>query len=330
MRVRKAVRDDDEGGRILRKIATAWIFVAALSASGPGSGETSGPVRKAIEVGGQRREFLLHIPPNLDARRPAPLVFAFHGAGGSDSGIERMTRFDVLADRDGVIVAFPQGIAREWNGGRNPRGIPAPSKDVDDLRFVEAIIEAVSREHRVDPKRIFATGISAGGIFSSYLGARMSGRFAAVAPVVGGLAAPVAADFKPDHPVSVLVIQGTADPIMPFDGGEVAENVGKGRRGTIVSTQQALTLWVRGDGCSETPSRGEVPDRDPRDGCRAAVSTWPRGKNGTEVTFFRVEGGGHTWPGGPQYLPERIIGKVCRDFDASATIWEFFKAHPKP
>jgi polyhydroxybutyrate depolymerase len=92
----------------------------------------------------------------------------------------------------------------------------------------------------------------------------------------------------------------------------------------------AVKLWREHDGCAGEPVTGELDDADAKDNCRVKWFRWSGGRNGTEVVLYKVEGGGHTWPGGPQYLPPYAIGRVCRDFDATAAIWEFFKKHPKP
>ncbi|OAI42250.1 hypothetical protein AYO41_04535 [Verrucomicrobia bacterium SCGC AG-212-E04] len=281
---------------------------------------------RSIAVDGRARTFVLHVPENLPRDRPVPLLLVFHGGGGQGLGTERFTRFSPIADREQFIVAYPDGLNRSWNDGRNAPGLFGRRDHVDDIAFVTALTDSLTREFSIDPKRIFATGISNGGMFSHYLATRLSQRIAAIAPVVGGLAEDVALAFKVDSPVSVFIIQGTADPLVPYDGGPIARQA----RGRIVSTNEAVRRWVATDGCKSPPRTGYLPDRDPSDGCRVNWFTWTGGRDTAEVTLYRIEGGGHTWPGGPQYLPQRFIGNVCRDFDASEVIWDFFKRHPKP
>jgi polyhydroxybutyrate depolymerase len=180
----------------------------------------------------------------------------------------------------------------------------------------------------VDGKRVYATGISNGGIFSHYLAANLSSRIAAIAPVVGGLAEPFAEKFKPEKPVSVLILQGTKDPLVPFNGGFVT--VAGGKRGKILSTEKAARKWVEHNNRQREAIKEELPDKDAKDGCTVTRLRYPKGKDGSEVIVYRIEGGGHTWPNGLQYLPENLIGKVCRDIDGSEVIWQFFKNHPKP
>jgi polyhydroxybutyrate depolymerase len=290
------------------------------------SAGAQGTVRREMELHGQQRTYLLHVPGNLPTDRPVPLVFVFHGGGGDGAGIERMTRFSDLADREGFIVVYPDGLWKNWNDGRAPNVSRAHRENVDDIGFVSALIDAVSMDYRIDPKRIFATGISNGGIFSHYLGANLSSRIAAIAPVSGGIAEPFSDRFKPENPVSVFIIQGTDDPLVPFHGGGIV----RGRRGRIIDTDEAVRLWTQRDGCKPEPRAGTLPDADRRDRCTVKWYSWSRGRENTEVKLFVIQGGGHTWPGGAQYLPALIVGRVCRDFNATEAIWEFFKNHPRP
>jgi polyhydroxybutyrate depolymerase len=128
----------------------------------------------------------------------------------------------------------------------------------------------------------------------------------------------------PERPVAVLMMNGTEDPLMPYGGGGVA-----GDRGRIIPTDDAVAFWLKADGIAGKPESLSLPDADPGDGCRVHLSVWSGGKEGTVVALYRIDGGGHTWPGGSQYLPKAIIGGTCRDFDATKVIWDFFKAHPR-
>lgn len=310
------------------------VIAAAMAADVDGSGQSAGAVgtsptstMRTVRAGGLEREFLVHVPPALPADRAVPLVLVFHGGGGTAEGAARLTGFNDLADRDRFIVVYPQGIGRSWNDGRETQVSQARRDNVDDIAFFDALLETLSREWRIDATRVFATGISNGGIFSHFLAARRSERIAAIAPVAAGMADPFHLQFHPAAPVSVLVIQGTKDPLVPYAGGVVARG-GLRDRGRVIATDAAVRLWVRHNACAAEPGTRPLPDRDPNDGCVTRAFTWTSCSDATEVELYRVEGGGHTWPSGAQYLPERVIGRVTRDFGTSA-IWEFFKAHPR-
>ena len=275
----------------------------------------------SLVVAGTTRTYRLHIPADLPATRPAPLVLAFHGGGGSGPQMERFSQFDPLADREHFIVAYPSGLEKHWNDGRQSTAGPD-----DDVQFVDQLIDDVAKNHPIDPKRVYATGISNGGIFCHYLAARLSKRIAAIAPVAGGVAGDYASHFAPADPVSVFIIHGDADPMVPFNGGDVRV----GRKGAVLPTTQAAADWAKADGCKPADKPIDLPDNDPNDGCTEKFTRWPGGTAGTEVWLYVIHGGGHTWPGGRQYLPKFLVGQVCRDFDANEEIWRFFKMHPKP
>jgi polyhydroxybutyrate depolymerase len=126
-----------------------------------------------------------------------------------------------------------------------------------------------------------------------------------------------------------MIINGTADPLVPYGGGSISLPWGA-KRGEIISTDDAVKLWVQRDGTERTAIVEDVPDTNHADGCTIKTFTYAHGQNATEVVLYRLEGGGHTWPGGKQYLPKKLIGTVCRDMDAREDIWKFFEAHPKP
>lgn len=288
------------------------------------------PHLREIELlhNGLYRRYLLRVPPALDPAEPAPLVLCLHGGGGSADQMARFTSMSALSDEHGFLVAYPDAMHRRWEDGRIDRTASLRRTPIDDVGFLAAVIDDVSRRHTVDPKRVFATGPSNGGFMSHRLGIELSDRIAAIAPVIGGIAEPLADKVSPPNPVSVLIIQGTHDPLVPYDGG-VVQAAGQ-ERGRLIPTIEAVKRWVAANGCADEPSVEEQPDVDPNDGCRVTVTRYSGGRAGSEVILYRVDGGGHTWPGGRQYMPKRVIGRVCRDFDATRTIWEFFEKHPRP
>lgn len=233
-------------------IAAAWSVVAVLPAAADRATQAH-----TIEVGGLTRTYLLHVPPTLPAG-PAPLVLVFHGGGGNGPGTERLTRFSELADRERLLVAYPEGVGRNWYDGREfASGSRAHRERIDDVGFVAAMLDAIARAHAVDPRRIYATGISNGAVFSHYLAAHLSPRIAAIAPVVGGIADPPDAWLRPERPVSVLILQGTTDPLVPYRGGAIAF----GRAGS--STRR--TRRAAGPGSTE-PRRSPARPCSPRPG----------------------------------------------------------------
>jgi len=166
-------------------------------------------------------------------------------------------------------------------------------------------------------------------LMSYRLAWELSHKVAAIAPVDGNIPDPLLWKDGPYEPVSVLAINNVNDPLVPFVGGEIIGNFRKVKLGKVLSTDDSIALWVKRNSCSPEPVVTEEPDRDPNDGTRVIRKEYPDGNKGSEVILYVIEGGGHTWPGGLQYLPSWRIGRTSRDIDANEVIWNFFKRHSR-
>jgi polyhydroxybutyrate depolymerase len=279
-----------------------------------------------MEWGGLTRTYWLHVPAGLAKTKPVPLVLIYHGSGSDGERMERFTKFSTLADKHDFIVVYPDAYEENWNDGRAATSILSQAKNVDDVGFSEALIDVIGREHSVDAKRIYAAGFSNGGIFVHLLAEKLAPRLAAIASVSGGIAEPIAPKFQPANPLSVFITHGTKDPFVPYDGGNVDES----ENGRIISTEQAVKKWIAINGGSAKTENGQLPDVDKSDHSRVKWTRWNFPKSHTELLLYTIEGAGHTWPNGPQFLPIATIGEVNRDFDGATAIWEFFQKHPKP
>jgi polyhydroxybutyrate depolymerase len=281
---------------------------------------------------GLKRTFNIHIPAIFDKSEQFPLVIALHGRGSNGTGMILLTRkgFNKLADKDGFIMVYPDGIELNWNDGRmdeeaNDR---AHRENIDDVGFLSALIDSMIKDYNIDPKRVYVTGISNGAIMSYRLACELSDKITAIAPVDGNIPNLLFPECSPSEPVSVLSINNTDDPLVPFEGGYIY-GIRKINLGKVLSVNESIEFWVNRNKCSVTPVVTEEPDMDPKDGTRVTRKQYVNGIEGTEVILYAVDGGGHTWPGGFQYLPAGIIGKTCRDFDANEVIWSFFKNHTR-
>lgn len=289
-----------------------------------------------FEHQGRGRTYRLVVPKGHDPKVAVPLVLALHGGSGTAEAFDRSTngQFVREADKRGWLVAFPQGIERQWNDGRKVDTLKGRRRaKIDDVGFLRAVIDRVHASHRIDRTRVYATGISNGGFMSIRLGLELSDRIAAIAPVTAQLQV-VHADKKPAHPVGLMIINGTKDPLVPYDGGHVT--VFGRKRGAILSTDATVARWRGFNGCATAAKPTPLPDKAPKDGTRTTVTRYTGCAKGAEVVLVRVEGGGHTWPGGRQYLGTRLVGIASRDFDAVPLMFDFFARHrrapttPKP
>jgi polyhydroxybutyrate depolymerase len=268
---------------------------------------------------GMERSYLLYIPASADFSRPVALVVVFHGGTGNANSAVRMSGFNDVADREGFLVAYPNGTNRlgddlllAWNGG-TCCGY-AQQNGVDDVGFARAVVSDVSTLAVVDPKRVYATGMSNGGILSHRLGCEAADLFAAIAPVAGTLNI---SPCEPSRPVSVIEFHGTADEHIPFEGGYGPRSL---VNVNFASVPDTLGFWVAADGCGGTPqteTSGEIRH-----------DVWSGCMDSTAVELYTVIGGGHAWPGGRTGYPD--ADPPTDSISASQLIWEFFAAHPMP
>jgi polyhydroxybutyrate depolymerase len=287
----------------------------------------------SIAVGGIKRTFFLHIPDKYDITKPMPLLIVLHGGGGTGRSMEKLTRggFDEISDKSGFILVYPDGIDKHWNDGRNSDSSEnrVNNDNIDDVGFIAALIDNLIKKMNVDPKRVYVTGMSNGAIMSYRLACELSEKIAAIAPVAGNIPQNLLMICSPSRPVSVLAINNVSDPLVPFEGGDVTGPYGMRKLGKVLSATESAKFWANRDKCSSTPIIAFEPDRDPGDGTRIRKETYMNCEGNSEVVLYIIEGGGHTWPGGNQYLNERIIGKTSRDMNAAEVIWNFFENHSK-
>lgn len=300
---------------------TVLVAIAALLIGGAAAGAQRAAGDRTIEltVGGARRSYRLHVPTGSGAAAGRALVILLHGNGGTGAGMARLTHFDAVADSAGLIAAYPDGIDRSWADGRGVTD--ADRKHVDDLAFLEAMVDDIARHVAVDRHRVYLAGISNGGFMAQRAACDRADRYAAVAIVDALLPDSLANVCRPSRPIAVMLMVGTDDPLVPFDGGEV-----RGGRGRVRSATETSWFWARVNQCGAARPTVSYPDRA-RDGTTVSMLRYDACAGGSGVRMVRVDGGGHTWPGGIQYLPRLAVGRTSRDVDASVLLLEFFGRH---
>jgi polyhydroxybutyrate depolymerase len=300
---------------MLPSLIAALLLAADPQPLGPGDHQCT------LEVGGRERSYLVHVPPKYDPRQPTPVVLAFHGGMTNAAIMALASGLSEKADKAGFIVVYPNGTGKGnlllvWNSGGFEKSFA--EKLPDDVAFVGAILDNLARRVNVDPKRVYATGISNGGMMCYRLAAELSQRIAAIAPVSGTTSVD---KCRPRRPVPVMHFHGTEDKFVPFQGPDSWT----ARFLTFKSVEETIRIWARIDGCPRKPKTLELPDKVD-DGTTVRQEIYGPGKEGTEVVLFIVEGGGHTWPGRQWPIP--WLGKTTRDISANDLTWEFFQKHP--
>jgi polyhydroxybutyrate depolymerase len=277
----------------------------------------------SIPVDGRTRTYVLHVPAAYSANKAAPLVIALHGRLGDGHGMATLTHFDKVSDEHGFLVVYPDGLHRGWADGRG--GTDSDKDGVNDVKFLSELIHQLESRYKVDAKRVYVTGISNGGFMTHRLACELGDEIAAAAPVAATLSENTANACHPAKPVSIAMIMGAKDPLVPIEGGALGRN---GARGKILSFQATADKWSTLDGCTGKANKSEIAD-SANDGTTIHVKTIANCKAGSEVMTYEVEDGGHTWPGGTQYLPKLVIGKTTRNMDASEVLWSFFAKHSR-
>ncbi len=291
------------------------IVIAAFIALGFGSPAEADLRRQSIAMDGQTRSYLLYTPDSPAPAGGRPLVIVLHGGGGTARALVRSTRgrFNELAETNGSLVAYPDAIDRSWDFGE---GVVSEAMTTrrDDLAFLSTMVRAIGQTRQLDHDRVFATGISRGGQASYFLACKRPGLLRAIAPVAMPLPDFLADDCRRVAPTPLLLMNGTDDPIVPYDGGPIT--IGRRERGDVLSTDATMEFFRTRNRCDPrtyTIRLGAV-DRIEWRNCAAPT------------VLYRVNGGGHTWPGERSLLPAQIVGKTNRDISATDEIWKFFSA----
>jgi polyhydroxybutyrate depolymerase len=297
---------------------TFGIFLSAFLSNAAVAGDETG----TIQAGGIERTYLAYVPDELPPG--APLLLALHGTGGTGERLRSFTggEFDKLADAHGFAVIYPTGYKNSWDDCRKTDTTASKQQHIDDIAFFRALVARFHDAHGIDPRRVVVMGYSNG--------AQMAMRVALEAPDLAAAIAAVSANLPvPDNfichpsgkPAAVLLMDGTADPINPFKGGEVVLSHGQ-HRGVVQSTDATARYWATLDGYAGDPETDKLPHRDPADPTSLTVWDWhDAGKK--PVIAFIVNGGGHVVPN-PHFPNIPVLGKVTHDIDAPQEIWGFF------
>ncbi len=280
---------------------------------------------QTITIDQTERHYVLHIPKSL--KTPAALVIVLHGGGGSAQSAIAQTGFDAEADRDGFIAVYPEGTDRArpllnalgkpgfhtWNAGACCG--TAVEQGVDDVGFIRAMVADLAQKYPLDPKRIYATGLSNGGMMAYRLACEASDLVAAIGAVSAVI---VVSPCEPRFPVSVLDIHGTADRNLPIEGGVGSKSI---TRYPYPPVERSVAFWAAWDDCGKDPIvSAPAPS--------VTLRSYPLCTIGIAVDYYVIEGGTHAWPGGKRLA--KFLDAPSKALDATKLIWQFFAAHPKP
>jgi polyhydroxybutyrate depolymerase len=270
--------------------------------------QAPGTTTLELTSSGEARSARVVVPSSYDGSKLVPLVLVFHGYLGSSEGIEAETEFTPVAEQNGVIAVYPTGLNTSWNAGKCCG--TSSSAQRPDVQFVSDLLDALEAKFCVDPKRIYSTGFSNGGMFSNRLGCELTNRIAAIGPVSG----PKAVDTcNPTRFLPVIEFQGTSDIIVPDTGQAYGSE----------SVYATIDFWKNNAACLDADATQVFQNGD------TTCTEYSQCQGGAAVRLCLIEGGGHQWPGGNPD-PGGGLGKMTQDIDASAELMKFFLAHPMP
>jgi len=270
---------------------------------------------------GTLRSYLLYVPAAYDGETDWPLVLNYHGLLTNPAFQIELSQMNPVAEAEHFLVAYPQGLDVSFPIATGPGwAVPGGTGEQDDVDFTDELIDHIGGDFGVDPRRIHATGWSNGSFMSFYLACELSGQIASVAGVAGMMPEAMLETCEYERPVSTLYIHGTADLIAPFEG----------RPGQLSSALTTTAFWADRFNCSGGSITTDLPDLVVSDNSTVTLADYKGCDAGTEVLFYQVNNGGHTWPGGGTPTAPAPLGPVNRDLDASAEIWDFFARNPLP
>jgi polyhydroxybutyrate depolymerase len=327
-----------------------WASMAFCLAAGSGFLQAQ-ETKETITIDNVDRTFIVHLPSGYDGQRHDPVVVLLHGTNQAADDMEHLTRFNELADKDSIIAVYPNALHGRWNFGvsetprpyrpRGPYGRPGwgyprfpppqprepqgerrqQQQRADDIDFFNRMIDKLNTKFAVDISRIYFVGLSEGGFMTMKVGCSLTDRVAAIGTV--GAAMPKNMVCLPSRPLPVVMINGTSDPVVKYDGG-----VGKNGHVPTVSVEDTAKQWVKMNRCSEKPAKSKLPEK--KGGMETKADLYGSCADNVQVALYSVKGGGNTWPGGEQYEPEDTIGKTSQDFNANEEIWSFLVTRKLP
>jgi polyhydroxybutyrate depolymerase len=296
----------------------------AAAALAPGTYEFT------LRHGGRERSYRVHVPPQAKERHPLPVVVNFHGGGGYARYHEAHSHMDETADREGFLAVYPNGTGKwrdrllTFNAGTCCGS--ATDNHVDDVGFTLALLDDLARRTPLNPRRVYATGLSNGAMMAYRLAAEAPDRIAAIAPIAGGM---VVDSFAPSHGMPIMHFHSLDDPRALYHGGLGAPFPFTHRRVLHPDMDRVLARWRARDGCPEEPVKAAPIIGSPgtRDSGQTAIKyVWGPCTTGAEMALWQFTGVGHVWPGGEQArLEGRFVGRSTHLVNANDEMWQFFK-----
>jgi polyhydroxybutyrate depolymerase len=272
-----------------------------------------------------QRKFMVHFPPNFNTTTQRPLVLNLHGGSGNMVNAQGFSRLNQVSDQNNFIVAWPQGYGIappgfSWADGRNTS---ADQAGIDDIGFIDKLIDTLISDYNIDTNRIYICGFSNGGFMVQRLACQLTDRFAAMASLGSSMDTVLYQTCNPSKPIPMAFFNGTADPAMPYGGGPMQNP----QVTPVVPVDTAVNFWVTHNNCQTANPVFNFPDTFTTDNSTAELYSFTNCDCNADIKFYKLINGGHTWPGVYVASQASVLGNTNRDINASVELWNFFNAH---
>lgn len=273
---------------------------------------------------GNQRKYILHIPESYDGRTNVPMVVFLHGGGGNAKTAQGFTNFNQVSDDNGFLMLYPQAFfetapdSYAWADGR---GLAPDKLGIDDVGFIGALVTALKIEYKIDNQRVYLCGFSNGSFLSQRIAFQKNDQYAAIGTLGGTMSESLYDDGAPGRAIPIMYVFGTADPLVPYEGGYVSGNTSLE---PVKAVEDAVAYWKANNTCLTTESKVDVPNVNTTDNSTVEVYQYTNCNCNASIKFYKVIGAGHTWPG--VLLPAgHSFGETNMDMQASVELWNFFK-----
>lgn len=287
--------------------------------------------KRVIKVAQHERSFYMRYPINYESQTRFPLVIVLHG-GDRKNGDEaaHRTGFDSLADKGNFIAVFPNGFKGKWHDGRLPSKERKQKKYLEkqnnDIAFLKQLIDHMVEYEQVDPKRVYMTGMSNGGMMTMRMACEASDKLAAIAPIIANMPVEIVEGCLPSEKLSFLLMNGTDDPLVPYQGGEIRAFK---KRGKVLSAKATINFWRQHNDCGKVSETITLANKNTKD--RSVIGKTSYSCDAPiEMVLYTVRGGGHTLPGSNIPNRPRLLGQKNMDANGAELIWTFLSKQKKP
>jgi polyhydroxybutyrate depolymerase len=307
----------------MKKEILILIFAMLLSYSS----NSQSTVIDSIVHQNYQRKFTVHKPTGFTNTIPVPLVFMLHGGGGTMSNAQGFTNLNSVSNTGGFLTVYPQGYGVIPSGGyswADGRGTSADIAGIDDIGFIDKLLDKLMVTYNIDPNRIYICGFSNGGFMTQRIACELNQRFAAIASLASIMDTTLFGRCNPKRAIPMLFILGTSDPFVPYSGGPM---IGSGAVTPVVGIDTLINFWKINNQCLTTNLSIDLPNIALTDNSTVTLYKFTNCTCNSDISFYRINGGGHTWPGVSIPAYEIIAGRTNLDIQASVELWNFFNSH---